>query len=214
MLSVAMRLILRSLVTLTAFSCLVSAEEAPTKREGPSQHPAIGSWYGKAVQMCPEPLSACPKAVLTMTPTMTSDGHFLGNDTFAIAGAPFGPHTTAHGIWLAVSPTKITADYVFMNIAFPPGNFPSTGAARFRWQAEAVDDNTMVGFVNFWPGPPVPTVWESLPGPNDFPTLPQELREVVVCPKTFVTDPKQCTFSPQCPLIFKFKILRVQGPTQ
>ena len=209
-----MRLILRFLVTSTALSCLAAGEDAQPKWSASAQHPAVGSWYGKAVQLCPEPVSACAKAALTMTPTITVDGHFIGNDTFAIAGAPFGPHTTAHGIWTAVSPTKITADYVFMDIAFPQGTFPSTGAARFRWQAEVVDDNTMVGYVNFWPCPPVPTMWESLPGANDYPTLPQELKDAVACPKVFITDPKQCTFNADCPLIFKFRILRVQGPAQ
>ena len=201
---------MRNSIALLMLSSLVvpAVAQVNSKRDATSQHPAIGSWYGKAVQLCPEPLNACPKAALTMTPTISLDGSFVGNDTFSLAGAPFGPHTTAHGVWSATSPTKIKADYIFMNVPFPEGTFPSTGAARFCWLAEVVDDNTMVGYVNFWPQAPVPTVWESL-GPQDYPTLPKELVDAVAPPKTFITDPKVCTFSATCPLIFKFKILRV-----
>jgi len=180
------------------------AQDTPT-----SQHPAAGSWYGKAVQLCPDPVSSCIKGVLTMTPTLTSDGHFLGNDTFSLAGFPFGPHTTAHGVWKATSPTRITADYVFLNVPFPAGNVASTGVARFCWKAEAIDQNTMTGFVNFYVEPAVPTVWESLT-PDQDPTLPKELTDAVQSPSRFYTDPKECNFNPSCPLIFKFKILRVK----
>jgi hypothetical protein len=195
------------------FSLCLYAADAPAGRALPSAsvHPAIGNWYGKAVQLCPEPLSSCAKVALTMTPSLMLDGTFIGNDTLALAGAPFGPHTTAHGNWIAVSPTKIEADYVFMLIPFPEGNFPSTGVARFRWQAEVIDENTMVGYVNFWPQPPVPTTWESL-GENDWPTLPAEAKACAAPPKTFMRDPKTCIFNANCPLIFKFKIQRTLSP--
>ena len=186
-----------------------AAQETP-KKNADSQHPAIGSWYGKAVQLCPDPVSACPKAALTMTPSIMADGQFIGNDTFSIAGFPFGPHTTAHGIWTAASPTRITADYVFLNIPSSTGGVACTGAARFRWQAEMVDDNTMAGYVNYFPQPAIPTTWESL-GPGENPTLPKELVDAVAVPPKFYTDPKECNFNPSCPLIFKFCIKRVMA---
>ena len=197
-------------LSLTLLVVPAAAQDTPSK-PATQPHPAIGSWYGRAVQLCGEPLSACPKASLTMTPTISADGAFVGNDTFAIAGAPFGPHTTAHGVWTAVSPTKITADYVFLNVAIPDTSIPCTGAARFRWQAEAVDANTMVGYVNFFPQPGAPNVWEQL-GKDDFPTVPLEIQNAVKPPEKFYTDPKECNFNPACPLIFKFKILRVVAP--
>jgi hypothetical protein len=188
-----------------------AAEEA-TAPKADARHPAIGSWYGKAVQVCGDPISACPKAALFMTPTLTQDGLFLGNDTFALGGPPFGPHTTAHGNWTATSPTAIVADYVFMGVVLLPVTFPSTGALRFRWQAEVVDASTMVGYVNIFQQDPVATVWESL-GENQFPTIPKEGQNVVAKPPQFFRDPNKCTLYPasSCPLVFKFRILRVQG---
>jgi hypothetical protein len=195
----------------TGLSPVWAADEANAPRAD-ARHPAIGSWYGKAVQVCGDPISSCPKASLYMTPTLTQDGAFLGNDTFALGGPPFGPHTTAHGNWTATSPTAITADYTFMGVSLGQTVFPSTTALRFRWQAEVIDADTMVGYVNIFTGDPVPTVWESL-AENQFPTVPNECRSVVKKPAQFLRDPNKCTSYPasSCPLVFKFKILRIQG---
>jgi hypothetical protein len=147
-----------------------------------------------------------------MTPTISQDGTFLGNDNFAIGGPPFGPHTTAHGVWSATGPNSITADYLFMSTASVTATFPSTGATRFRWQAEVIDADTMVGYVNVYSGDPVPLVWESL-APDQYPTIPKEGKSVCAKPPQFYREPSKCTIYPasSCPLIFKFKILRVQG---
>ena len=198
-------------VGLTAGLLTLCASENPAPKAD-ARHPAIGSWYGKAVQVCGDPLWACPKAVLFMTPTLSSDGAFLGNDTFALGGPPFGPHTTAHGGWTSTSATGIVADYVFMSPNQLIVSFPSTAALRFRWQAEVVDAQTMVGYVNIYPGEPVPTVWESLVE-DQFPTIPKEGRILCNKPSVFYKDPNQCPANPAapCPLVFKFRVLRVQG---
>src|SRR5215470_1467300 len=68
-----------------------------------SGHGAIGSYYGKAIELCPAGVApvncsaAGPALALFMTPTLTADGQFLGDDSFALGTAPFGPHTGAHG---------------------------------------------------------------------------------------------------------------------
>lgn len=86
----------------------------------PATHPAVGSWFGKAIRLCLSGAvpSACvggqPAIALFMTPTLTGDGRFLGNDSLALGSAPFGPHTTAHGTWVPTSSTEFIADYVFM----------------------------------------------------------------------------------------------------
>ena len=169
-------------------------------------HPAIGSWFGKAVQVCASP-ATCYNAALFMTPTITEDNNFLGNDSLTLGGAPFGPHTTAHGRWIPTSSSGITVDYVFM--------LPGTAATnltvlRFRWQATVVDYATMQGYVNIFFGPPVPVAWENLTS-TQFPTIPDEATFAVTPPLKFYTDPTTCTSGPPaCPLIFKFTIKRVQ----
>ena len=49
-------------------------------------HPAVGSWFGRAVELCAPADETCPKAALYMTPTLYVDGNFVGNDSFAIGG--------------------------------------------------------------------------------------------------------------------------------
>ena len=169
-------------------------------------HPAIGSWFGRAVQLCAFSDTKCFKVALFMTPTLTGDGQFIGNDSLALGGPPFGPHTTAHGRWVPVSNTDIIADYVFM---LPGTTAASLSAVRFRWEASTVGFDSMVGFVNIFFGPEIPIVWEDLTAPQ-FPSLPAETIPTLTPPAKFYKDPAFCaTGPPACPLIFKFKINRV-----
>jgi len=176
-------------------------------------HPAVGSWFGKAVQVCTgDPTKACtslgfPAIALFMNPSIHADGIFLGNDSLTLGAAPFGPHTTAHGQWVPLSNTDFVADYMFMLNPFPAVSFAAVGAIRFRWSAKVILPDTAVGWVNIYLFPPLPTVWESLK-PADFPLFPKEAEPLVTSPKGFVYDPSQCT-SPACPLVFKFTIRRV-----
>ena len=170
-------------------------------------HPAIGSWFGKADQVCASP-ATCQNVALFMTPTLTQDYEFIGNDSLALGGPPFGPHTTAHGRWSPANSDSIVADYVFMlpGTASPP----TLSVPRFRWQATVTDLDTMQGYVNIFFGPPVPVVWENLTS-AEFPTLPNEAAPALVPPINFFKDPAQCSSGPPaCPLIFKFTIKRVQ----
>ena len=121
---------------------------------GQAQHgrfPAVESWFGKAIQVCPQGMapSACaggePANALFMTPTLTAEGLFIGNDSFTLLSAPFGPHTTAHGSWTPTSSTEFTAEYVFMTITYPPEARTISGY-RFRWAAEGINANTAVGY--------------------------------------------------------------------
>jgi hypothetical protein len=185
----------------------IAAAQSPAGATLNLDHPAVGSWFGKAVQLCADP-NNCPQAVLWMTPTMTADGTFLGNDSLALAGPPFGPHTTAHGKWSPTSDTEIIADYVFMLPGDPSS--PSVSALRFRWSAQAVDPNTMVGYVNIFLFLPIPATWENV-APDKFPAWPSEADGLVTPPVGFLKDPAQCT-GQACPLVFKFVIHRVSTP--
>ncbi len=175
-------------------------------------HPAVGSWFGKAIQVCSEGVapSACakgrPAVTLFMTPTLTSDGLFVADDSFLFTGPPFAPHTTAHGQWIPVSRTDFIADYIFMVGAFPP--VPNTVAGfRARWLATVVDDNTIVGWVNGYVTDAVPLAWQKL-AENEFPTFPPEAANIVTPKTNFVKDPHSCN-ADDCPLVFKFTLKRV-----
>ena len=175
-------------------------------------HPAVGSWFGRAIQVCPQGVapSACAFGLqapaLFMTPTLTADGIFLGNDTFSLEGPPFGPHTTAHGSWVATSSTEFTADYVFMVGTFPPvaDHFV---AVRFQWRAQVIDADTAVGYVNAWFMPEIPLKWTPLAA-NEFPSYPAEAAAALKPPTAFIKDPTLCSTDP-CPLVFKFTIKRI-----
>lgn len=174
-----------------------------------AQHPAIGSWFGEAVQLCATLTDpSCFQVALFMTPTMTADGNFIGNDSLTLGGPPFGPHTTAHGRWIATSSTGIIADYTFML----PGTTspPTISALRFRWEATVVSQNVMTGYVNIFFGPNIPVTWQNIK-PSQSPTLPsQAIASALTSPTLFYTDPAMCPGGPPaCPLIFKFTIQRV-----
>lgn len=169
-------------------------------------HPAVGSWFGKAVQVCASP-ATCQNVALFMTPTLTQDLEFIANDSLTLGGAPFGPHTTAHGRWIPTSDYGIVADYVFM---LPSASkSPAITVLRFRWQATVVDYDTMTGYVNIYFGPDVPVAWENL-SEDQYPTIPSEATFAVTPPIGFYRIPANCPSGPPaCPLIFKFTVKRV-----
>lgn len=169
---------------------------------------AVGSWFGKADQVCAS-AATCDNIALFMTPTLTEDLEFIGNDSLTLGGAPFGPHTTAHGRWISTGQNSIIADYVFMlpGTASPP----TLTVLRFRWQATVTDYDTMTGYVNIYFGAPVPVVYDSNLTASEYPTIPDEATFAITPPTNFYTDPTVCTSGPPaCPLIFKFTIKRVQ----
>ncbi len=173
-------------------------------------HPWVGSWFGMAQELCANGDATCPQASLFMTPTIYADGNFIGNDDFAIGGPPFGPHTTAHGQWIATSPTSITVDYVFM---LPGTAATNVTALRFRWLATLTSPTTMQGYVNIYFGPQLPLSWTAL-GTNNFPTLPSAMSFFLTPPTAFYSNPATCPGGPAagCPLIFAFSIGRVYPP--
>lgn len=176
-------------------------------------HGAVGSWFGIATQVCPTGIApvACaggsPAVTLYMTPTLLADGNFVGNDTLTLAGPPFGPHTVAHGKWVPTSATEFVADYVFMAGAYPPSEASIIGL-RFRWQAQLVGNDTIVGYVNAYFVPGIPLTWSKLAA-DAFPAYPAEALPMVTPPATFYKDPGTCQQGAACPLVFKFTIKRV-----
>ncbi|RPJ84953.1 MAG: hypothetical protein EHM13_02600 [Acidobacteria bacterium] len=179
-------------------------------------HPAVGSYYGLAVQVCPSGVapSACvdgrPAAALLMTPTLVSDGLFVADDSLALLGAPFGPHTTAHGSWVPTSGTEFSAEYVFMTNPFPPmASGVSASGLRARWQGKVVDADTLVGWVNAYFLNPVPVRWTRLILEEDFPTLPPEAAPFYTAPGGFIKEPSLCR-TDGCPQVFKFTLKRIR----
>lgn len=176
-----------------------------------AHHPAVGAWFGKAEETCVgDPTTNCgglglPAISLFMTPSFYADGNFLGNDSLAVGGAPFGPHTTAHGDWRPAGRNKLVADIVFM---LPAPVTASVSAVHIKYAATVVSPDTMVGYVNIYVAfPPLPLGWEPT-APGEFPTLPDTVTALVTPPDTVYTDQSQCA-APGCPLVFKFKVLRV-----
>ena len=196
------------LLTVTAVTVGIGAAQAqvlsPLNFGYP--HPSVGSWFGRAVQLCATGDATCPKVALYMTPTITGEGIFIGNDSLTLGGAPFGPHTTAHGKWISTSGTDIIVDYVFM---LPGTDATSINALRFRWQASVTSPNTMQGYVNIFFGPPIPVAWEVI-APNTYPTLPAATVPTLTPPAKFYTDPATCAGGPPaCPFIFKLTVQRI-----
>lgn len=181
-----------------------------------ADHPAVGSYFGKAVQLCPSGVapSACvegrPASALLMTPTLTSDGLFVADDSFTLLLAPYGPHATAHGSWVPTSKTEFTAEYVFMTRPFPPvASGVSVTGVRASWQAKVIDPDTVVGWVNAYFLDPVPVEWERLATENAYPTFPQEGYQFVTAHPNFIKDPSLCRTA-GCPQVFKFTLKRVR----
>jgi len=179
-------------------------------------HAAVGSYFGMAIQVCPSGVapSACangqPASALFMTPTVLADGLFVADDSFALLGAPFGPHLSAHGSWEPFSPTEFTADYVFMSNPYPPvASGVAIAGLRARWLAKVVDAETVTGYVNAYFLPPVPVVWQPLVRASDFPVLPPEAAPFYTSPSGYVTDPSLCRTA-DCPLVFKFTLKRIR----
>ena len=201
-------------IVLAAVLAMIAPVRLNAEEGQANNHPAVGSWFGRAIQQClstDNPAVSCdglgPAFGLYMTPTLTRDGNFVGNDSMSLAGPPFGPHTTAHGQWVPNGKTGFTADYVFM---LPTALSDYITGLRFRWDANVIDDTTAVGFVNIYFQPALPLAWENL-GPGQFPTFPSDAAGLVTSPTGFVRDPDDCpnVFS-GCPLVFKFTIKRVR----
>ncbi len=177
-------------------------------------HPAVGSWFGKAMEVCAQGVapSACgngqPAGILFMTVTITADGLFVGDDSLTLLETPFGPHGTAHGSWLPVNGTEFTADYVFLTKTFPPKVANTFSGARARWEAQAFDSNTLIGWVNAYFLDPVPIGWAPMQF-NEFPTIPTESKGFLAPSTPFYKDPGQC-LTDGCPRVFKFTLKRVQ----
>lgn len=181
-----------------------------------ADHPAVGSYFGKAVQLCPSGVapSACvegrPATALLMTPTLTSDGLFVADDSFTLLGAPFGPHATAHGKWVPTSRTEFIADYVFMTRPYPPvASGVAVTGVRARWQARVLDADTLVGWVNAYFLDPVPVDWERLATEGAYPTFPPEGQAFITAHDNFIKDPSLCRTA-GCPQVFKFTLKRIR----
>jgi hypothetical protein len=177
-------------------------------------HPAVGSWFGKAMEVCAQGVapSACghgqPAGILFMTVTITADGLFIGDDSLTLLETPFGPHGTAHGSWVPTSSTEFTADYVFLTKTFPPkGQNTYFSGARAKWQAQAFDSTTLIGWVNAYFLDPTPIKWFPL-GFDEYPAIPSESRGFLTSPTVFYKDPGQC-LTDGCPRVFKFTLKRV-----
>jgi hypothetical protein len=205
-------------VAISALAILLAfGRGAAQTKLSPADHPAVGSYFGEAIQVCASGVapSACglgaqPAGVLLMTPTLTADGLIIADDSLTLLPEPFGPHATAHGTWTPTSSTDFTAEYVFMTKTYPPpvGGFTASGA-RARWQATVSDPDTLNGWVNAYFLDPVPVRWQRLVLDTDFPVLPSEASGFITDPGPFVKDPNLCR-SDRCAKVFKFTLKRIR----
>ena len=201
-------------VMLVALLCAARGETQTTVNT--ADHPAVGAYFGKAMQVCPSGVapSACangqPASALFMSLVLTGDGRFIADDSTTLLGAPFGPHTTAVGTWTPTSNTEFTAEYIFMANAYPP---PKEGVhvqgLRARWMATVIDADTVVGWVNAYFLSSAPVVWSPLVLDGDFPELPVESLGFVTSPGEFIKNPSLCRTT-GCPQVFKFRIKKVR----
>lgn len=180
---------------------LVVSGASPAQAVSQRNHPAVGAHFGIAVQLTPD---GSPGVVLYMTPSLSSDGLFLGNDSLTLGSPPFGPHTTGQGTWVATGPKGFAADYVFML----PSSAGSVAGARFQWVGKVTSKNRMVGYVNIKIDPSIVVTWQNL-GENEFPKLSKGARALVLAPKTFYTDPAEAAQAGV--LVFKFTLQRVRS---
>ncbi len=177
-----------------------------------NNHPAVGSWFGKAVEDCVGPHdSNCgglglPAVTIFMTPSFYEDGNFLGNDSLALSAPPFGPHTTAHGQWVPTSRNGLVADIVFLLNPTPP-EAGKTGAVHIKYSATVITPDVMVGYVNIYFFPPLDLEWQEL-APRQFPDLPPLANQIAAPPPKVFTAQSQCVTA-GCPLVFKFTVERV-----
>lgn len=207
--------ILRALIGLVSILVIAVAAHTIAKAQIPStrDHRAVGSWLGKAVQVCEAGLapSVCvgagrPAEALLMTPTLTADGLFIADDSLT-----FGlKHLTAHGQWRPTSATGFVADYAFVISTIPGTPAGSLAGLRARWQGQVLDDSTLVGHVNAIFTAGVPVAYQRLDD-DQFPSLPAQLAPLLSAPTSFTETPLRCANpgTPGCPLVFKFTIKRL-----
>lgn len=173
-------------------------------------HPAVGAWFGMAMEDCiGDPATNCaglgiPALTFFMTESFFADGNFLGNDSWAVGGPPFGPHTTAHGRWVQTSPDGLVADAVFL---LPAPISSAISGVHIKYSATVISPMEMVGYVNLYiTFPPLPLAWQQL-GPGEFPTLSNTAKDLAVAPEGIFTAQSQCT-AQGCPLVFRFTAQR------
>ncbi|MEI6668056.1 MAG: hypothetical protein WCP29_07860 [Acidobacteriota bacterium] len=179
----------------------------------PRDHPAVGAYFGKAMQVCAAGVapSACnagqQAGVLLMNPVLTGDGLIIADDSYTVLPVPFGPHAAAFGQWTPTSQTDFTAEYTFITRTFPPEANTVTGV-RARWIAKVLDADTLVGYVNAYFLKPTPVIWAPM-GPDEFPAYPAQALPFVTAPNGFYKDPALC-LTDGCPQVFRFTLKRIR----
>ena len=174
-------------------------------------HPALGSWFGRAVPIgpCTPGTAGCQlPPELFMVLNIADDGNFIGNDSLTFGAL----HTTAHGRWAPTSRTQITANYVVLaggpsSASGSAVTTPFFGAYRMRWLANSVDSDDMTGFVNVWFFPFVTSSGVANIDSTTWVPKPDPLADL----GTFITDKNlsQCDPTKGCVGVFTFKIRRV-----
>jgi hypothetical protein len=200
-------------LTVATLLVVVSLQIGQAQNPSTANHKAVGSWFGKAVQVCEPGLSpsVCvgagrPADTLLMTPTLTPDGLFIADDSLTFNKH----HLTAHGQWRGTSATEFVADYMFVLSNIPGTPAGSLAGLRARWQGRVLDDNTLVGYVNAVFTAGIPMVWSRL-GDNEFPAIAPQMEPMFTPPASFTLQPQRCANPgfPGCPLVFKFTIKRI-----
>jgi hypothetical protein len=103
-----------------------------------SNHPAVGTWVGRAV---PDDPTQSPFPEVYMTPTFHADGNMIANDAIATS-----LHHTAHGDWFSTGPNGAETTFLFI-LGHPEAPNGYAGAFKIRLVGEIDPNNpdVMIG---------------------------------------------------------------------
>ncbi|MBT3604314.1 MAG: T9SS type A sorting domain-containing protein, partial [Candidatus Latescibacteria bacterium] len=110
----------------------------PTGPRNLSDHPAQGTWVGRAV---PDDPSLSPFPEVYMTPTFHSDGNMIANDAIATS-----LHHTAHGDWFSTGPNSAETTFLFiLGTPEAPNGFAGAFKIRLVGEIDPTNPDLMVG---------------------------------------------------------------------
>ena len=110
----------------------------PTGPRNLSNHPAVGTWVGRAV---PDDPAQSPFPEVYMTPTFFADGNMIANDAIATS-----LHHTAHGDWFSTGTNGAETTFLFI-LGTPEAPNGFAGAFKIRLVGEIDPNNpdVMIG---------------------------------------------------------------------
>ncbi len=114
----------------------------PTGSRNLSNHPAVGTWVGRAV---PDDPTQSPFPEVYMTPTFHADGNMIANDAIATS-----LHHTAHGDWFSTGPNGAETTFLFILGTpdlpeLPPNGYAGAFKIRLVGEIDLNNPDVMIG---------------------------------------------------------------------